>query len=160
MSNPSASSPVPGTLTEHRALAKGRDGLAVEVDVGDSVVRVDLPVARGGSGSAPAPGPLMRASVAACLLMDYKIFAADLGVPIDGIEVELSTQIDMSGQAGAPGVPPGWQSIRWHVRVTSDASAADIERVLAQAERLSPMLDNLHPRCERKRTYEVRRTTP
>jgi len=32
-----------------------------------------------------------------------------------------------------------------------------VERVLAQAEAVSPMLDTIHPRCARTRTFEVRR---
>jgi hypothetical protein len=106
MSNPSATNSAPATLTAHRALAKGREGLAVDIDVGDRVVRADLPVARGGGDSGPAPGHLMRASIAACLLMDYRAFAAKLGVPIDEVEVDLFTEIDLSGQDGAAGVPP------------------------------------------------------
>src|SRR6266567_4020813 len=62
-----------------RALAKERAGLSVEVEVGEHVVRCDLPVSRGGTDSAASPGHLMRAAVAACLLMSYKTCAAELG---------------------------------------------------------------------------------
>ncbi len=144
-------------LTVQRAVAKGGTGYAIDVDVGGFVVKCDMPVARGGTNTAPTPGNVMRASVAACLAVGYKSWGAELGVPIDDVEIELSTEIDMSGQAGDSPAPPGWQRIRWHVRLSSSASDSDVERVLAQAERLSPMLDSLHPRCERLRTFEVRR---
>jgi hypothetical protein len=62
----------------------------------------------------------------------------------------------MTGQAGAEGVAPGWQSISWHVTVSSDGSVGDVERVLAHAARLSPMLDVVHPRCTRRRTFSLR----
>jgi uncharacterized OsmC-like protein len=142
-------------LTVQRAIAKGHDGLVVVVDVGDAVVRADMPLARGGTNTAPSPGHLMRASVAACLAIGYKTWAAKLGVPISAVDIELSTDIDMRGQGGAAGVPPGWQAIRWHVRVSSPATEADVVRVLDHADRLSPMLETIHPRCERVRTFEV-----
>jgi uncharacterized OsmC-like protein len=142
-------------LTAQRAHAKARGGLAVDVDVGEQMIRSDLPAARGGTATGPAPGHLMRASVAACLAIGYRQWGARLGVAIDDVEVDLTTEIDMTGQEGASGVLPGWQSIRWHVRVVSGAADAEVERVLAQAEAVSPMLDTLHPRCTRTRTFEV-----
>jgi uncharacterized OsmC-like protein len=144
-----------GTLTAQRVVARSSEGLAVDVETDSFVVRVDMPVARGGSGSAPPPGSIMRASIAACLVVGYKQWGSKLGVPIDDVEIEMTTEIDMRGQAGQTEVPPGWQRIRWHVRVTSEASSSDVERVLERTERLSPMLDTLHPRCERIRTFEV-----
>src|SRR5258708_34336238 len=55
-----------------RAQARERTGLAVEVEVGEHLVRSDLPVSRGGADSAPAPGHLMRAPAAPCLVRTYK----------------------------------------------------------------------------------------
>jgi len=145
------------TLTTQRVLARGDAKLAVEIDAGDGILHTDMPAARGGGGAGPTPGSMMRASVAACLVVGYKQWGEKLGVPISNVQVELSTEIDMSGQAGAADVLPGWQRLTWHVRLTSTASDADVERLLIHAERLSPMLDSIHPRCERVRTFEVQR---
>lgn len=145
------------TLTTQRVSARVGDRLAVEIDAGDGVLRTDMPLARGGGGAAPTPGSMMRASVAACLAVGYKQWSEKLDIVVSDIEVELTTEIDMRGQGGLAEVPPGWQSIRWHVRLRSTASDADVERLLQQAERLSPMLDSLHPRCERVRTFELLR---
>jgi uncharacterized OsmC-like protein len=145
------------TLTTQRVVARGSGDLAVEVDAGDGLLRTDMPVARGGGASGPTPGSMMRASVAACLAVGYKQWSEKLNIAVCDIEIELTTEIDMRGQGGTAEVPPGWQSIRWHVRVTSAASDADVERLLRHAESLSPMLDSLHPRCKRVRTFEVRR---
>jgi len=144
------------TLTAQRVAARQSDLLAVTVDTGDGVLVADLPIARGGGGSAPTPGSMMRASIAACLVIGYKQWGKQLGVPLDDLELEMSTEIDMRGQTGTDGVAPGWQSIRWHVKITSSSSREAVEDVLSHAERLSPMLDSLHPRCQRVRTFELR----
>lgn len=143
-------------LTAQQVIARGDDALGVEVRIGEFVVRSDMPAARGGKNTAPPPGSVMRAAVAACLAVGYKQWGQKLGVSIADVEVDLTTDIDMRGQEGTADAPPGWQGIRWHVRVTSPADRTEVERVLAHAERLSPMLDTLHPRCTRTRTFEVK----
>src|SRR5262249_37279297 len=143
-------------LTSHRAVARLGEELTVEVEGGDGSVQVGVPV-KGAKSSAPVPGSVMRAAVAACLVVGYKRWSEKLSIPIDDVEVELTTEIDLNGQWTISEVPPGWQRIRWHVRVTSSASDADVERLLTHADRLSPMLDCLNPRCERLRTFEVKR---
>ncbi|HEV8248150.1 MAG TPA: OsmC family protein [Polyangiaceae bacterium] len=148
----------PPAPTVQQVVARAKDGFAVDVNVGGFVVSSDLPPGRGGKGSAPPPGNLMRAAIAACLAIGYKTWGEQLGVAIDDVEIELNTEIDMRGQAGTAEVPPGWQKMRWHVRLRSNATEAEVERVLAQAERLSPMLDCIATRCERVRTFEVRRS--
>jgi len=155
--NPMKDAPATSKLTLMRAVAKGQGGLAVEVDVGEHVVRSDLPVPRGGTNTAPAPGHLMRAAVAACLAIGYKTGGAEKGITIDDVEVDFATEHDMQAQAGIGEGPVGWQRMRWHVRLTSAATDAQISEILARAERLSPMLASIDPRCERIRTFEVRR---
>jgi len=145
-----------GQLTVMRAKAKGKEGLAVEVDVGEHLVRVDMPVPRGGANTAPAPGHLMRAAIASCLAIGYKTHGAEAGVTLDDIEIELSTENDMQAQTAVGMGPVGWQKMRWHVRMTSTANEDRVAEVLDRAERLSPMLASIDPACERVRTFEVR----
>jgi uncharacterized OsmC-like protein len=133
--------------TDQRARARSIKGFAVDVEVGGFTVAADMPVSAGGDGAAPRPEDLMRAGFAASLVIGYVAWGDRLGTPIADVRVDVTTETD----------PAGWQSMRWHVNVTSTASEADVERVLAHAERVSPMLDCLNPRCERLRTFEVRR---
>jgi uncharacterized OsmC-like protein len=146
-----------GQLTVMRAKAKGKDGLAVEVDVGEHLVRVDMPVPRGGANTAPAPGHLMRAAVASCLVIGYKTSGAEVGVPIDEVEIDFATENDMQAQTAIGKGPVGWQKMRWHVRVTTTADEARVAEALDRAEALSPMLASIDPSCERIRTFEIRR---
>jgi len=125
-------------------------GLTCEVDLEDRTVRVDQPAGEGGAGSAAHPGQLMRASLAACVAMGYRIWAARLEVPLDGVEVALTVDFDARGQAGlAEEVAVGWQHLHMDVVVTTSAAEAEVRRVVETADRLSPMLANIDPRVER-----------
>jgi uncharacterized OsmC-like protein len=126
------------------------DGMVCDVDHGDRTFRVDQPASEGGGGAGPHPGQLMRASLGACLAMGYRIWSARLGVAIDAVEVEMTCEYDARGQMGvSEDVAVGWQQVRFDVRVTSAAPEDDVRRVVATADRLSPMLANLAPAVRR-----------
>ena len=119
-------------------------GLACDVEHTDRMIRVDQPPSEGGDGAGPHPGQLMRASLGACLAMGYRIWGARLGVAIEAVEVEMTCEYDVRGQLGvADDVAVGWEHVRFDVRITSAASDADVRRVVATADRRSPMLANL-----------------
>jgi len=120
------------------------DGLACEVEQQDRKLLVDQPASDGGGASGPSPDELMRASVGASLAMGYRLWGARLDVVIDGVEVEVTCESDVRGQLGADAeVFAGWQSLRIHVTVASDAPEAAVRRVVETADRLNPMLANL-----------------
>jgi uncharacterized OsmC-like protein len=126
------------------------DGLLCDVDLEDRTARVDQPESAGGSGSAPYPGQLMRASLGACLAMGYRVWGARKDVPIDAVEVEITCEYDERGQMGLSSeVPVGWQRILFDVVVTSPAPEAAVRAVVETADRLSPMLANLASSIDR-----------
>jgi uncharacterized OsmC-like protein len=134
-------------------------GLACEVDLEDRCLRVDLPRAEGGTGSGPHPGQLMRASVGACLVMGYRLWAARLDVELSDVQLELRCEYDERGQLGvAADAAIGWRSIHWVVTLVSDAADAELLRVVETAHRYSPMLANLAR--EVTRTFELRIERP
>jgi uncharacterized OsmC-like protein len=119
-------------------------GFACEVEHADGTFRVDQPASEGGEGGGPHPGQLMSASLGACLAMGYRIWGARLGVPIDGVEVEVVCCYDVRGQLGvADDVAIGWEEIRFDVRVTSAAPEEAVRRVVETSDRRNPMLANL-----------------
>jgi uncharacterized OsmC-like protein len=124
--------------------------LACEVEQEAWRTRVDEPVQDGGGGTAPHPGQLMRAAVGACVAVGYRVWGARLGVAIDDVEVNVVCELDARGQLGfADGISPGWQRIELDVRIASAAPETDVRRVVATADRLSPMLANLSPAIAR-----------
>jgi uncharacterized OsmC-like protein len=101
----------------------------------------------------------MRAAVAACLLMSYKACAAELGIPIEEVEIDLTTEHHDTSDSGIGYGSVGWRRIRWNVRLTSNANDSQIASMLVRAERRSPMLSTIDSLCERVRTFQVRRSS-
>jgi hypothetical protein len=63
-------------------------------------------------------------------------------VPLDALEVEVQADFDARGELGvANGAPPGYREVRYAVAIESPASRAELDRLLAMAERHSPYLD-------------------
>jgi uncharacterized OsmC-like protein len=143
------------TAQESRAKVGLAYGLVCEVDLEDRRLRVDLPRSDGGTGSGPHPGQLMRASVASCLVIGYRLWAARLDVALHDVQLELRCEFDERGQLGLDdGVAVGWQRMHWDVTLVSDAAEAELRRVVDVAHRHNPMLANLNQAIAR--TFEVR----
>jgi len=133
------------------AQARVRMGETMRCEVEEGAWRtcIDQSLEEGGTGSAPHAGQMMRASIVACLARGYRLWGARLGVAIDGVEVDVMCELDARGQLGIEGVPVGWQRIVVDVCIASRAPEADVRRVVATADRFSPMLANLSPTIER-----------
>jgi len=110
-------------------------GLTCEVEDGPWRLQVGMHEKYGGSNSGPNPGVVGRAAFGSCLAIGYAMWAARLGVAIDGIEVEVQADYDVRGELGvSDDVPPGYGEVRYLVTVESGASEADIGRVLDTAD--------------------------
>jgi uncharacterized OsmC-like protein len=133
------------------------DGFACTVTSGVHELALDLPQSEGGAGGGPSPGQVMRSGLAACLAIGYRLWGFRLGVILDDVQVEVTCELDARGQLGVPGVAPGWNRVAWTVRLASDASEADLRRVLDAADRTSPMLANLDRGIALERTIAIAR---
>ena len=132
-----------------QARARLADTLTCDVEEAAWRTRVDQAADEGGTGSAPHPAQMMRASLVACLAMGYRLWGARLDVEIEDVEVDVTCETDVRGQMGIADVAIGWQRIVVDVCIASRASDADVRRVVETADRLSPMLANLAPTIQR-----------
>ena len=96
-------------LTEHPAEARYTDsaatvvmesGLRFRAEFPGGTVSTDMPASVGGAGSAPSPGWLWRASLAACEATLIKMRAAALGVAVERLEVTVDSESDDRGILG------------------------------------------------------------
>ncbi len=118
------------------------DGLRCESTEGDHVVGTDLGPALGGHDTGPNPSALLRAALGSCLTMGYRLRAARHGVPINGIRVEVETDSELDGMLDPDSPsPPGFIDIRYRVVIDSPAPADVVDRLMDEADRLSPLLD-------------------
>jgi uncharacterized OsmC-like protein len=118
------------------------EGLRCRSEEGVWSIEADLPAGLGGSASAPTPGVLLRAALGSCLAMGYRLRAARRGVPVRSIRVTIESESDVDGMLrSTSAAPPGFTAIRYHVEIDTDAPVGDVEAIVDEADRLSPILD-------------------
>jgi uncharacterized OsmC-like protein len=116
--------------------------LRCEIEEGPWRLAADLPAKIGGEETAPTPGVLGRAALAGCLTIGIAHWAARLGLPIEGLAVEVQADFDARGELGTgDGIPPGYSEVRYAVSIESPAPRHELDRLLDLAERHSPYLD-------------------
>lgn len=123
-----------------RTRARVVDGLTCRVDDGRWSFTADMSEKAGGGAKGPDPGVLGRAALASCLAVGYVRWAAHAGVRLDSLEVEVEADYDARAEYGLTEGPPGYEALRWTVRVESDAPEEELRRILATAEERSPWL--------------------
>jgi uncharacterized OsmC-like protein len=120
---------------------KIRENLTCDVEDGRWKLTADMGEKSGGYGAGPDPGVFGRAALGSCLAMGYVIWAANLDVPISGVEVEVHVDADVRGRYDLADVPMGYKEIRFLVKVESEAPEEDIMRVIDEADAHSPYLE-------------------
>src|ERR1051326_3902240 len=104
-----------GTAT---TVVRVRDGVTCDVEDGPWKLIVDEMHGDGGSGLGPDPGVFARASLGSCLAMGYVMWAAHLGIALDGVEVTVEGDYDAPAMMGlADDRPPGFSEVRYEVRI-------------------------------------------
>lgn len=136
--------PDEGRCRDSKAVAVLQEGLRVRV-VGPRgwSQQTDMAPGVGGTGSAPSPGWLLRSAAASCLASLIAMRAAETGVMLSRLEVEVDSESDDRGLLGVgPDVPAGAFVMRTMVRLASanadDAALGDLVR---WADEHSPVND-------------------
>lgn len=117
-----------------------REGLVCDIEDGKWKLTADFSARLGGGETAPNPGVFGRAALGSCLAIGYMIRAAKYNVPISSLEVEVEADYDTGALLGTSATPPGYREVRYVVTVESDASEAEIRRVIDEADEHSPYL--------------------
>ena len=120
----------------------------------------DMPEGLGGSAAGATPGTLIRAGLTTCLAIGYAMRAAHLGIPVRHIAVELHTEADLRGLFCGQAEVPVYSNIRYAVTIDSDASDADIERLIDEGDARSPYLNLFRTAQTVQREVTLRRTAP
>lgn len=153
--------------TPERAAAKFRvssrsgKGLRCKVNVRGFSVHVDEAEGIGGNDEAPNPVEYALAALAACQATTYRLYADALGIDIRDVHITLEGDVDLRGLfSSAPGVRPGFQSIKGSVVIDSPASDEDLEQLKRVVDAHCPVLDLFVNRTpivmETKRKSEMR----
>lgn len=140
-----AAHPDEGAYRDRPATAVIEAGLRCRVEAPDGTsVVTDMPTSVGGGDTAPTPGWLTRAGQAGCEATVIAMRAAELGVPLERVEVTVDSESDDRGLLGVDdSVPPGPYGVRIAVTITSAADPAALQEIVHWADRHSPTSDAL-----------------
>lgn len=124
------------SIKTHKAQVKTLSGLSVEVQARGFKVIVDEPEDHGGTNNGMNPVELMLCSLGSCEVMSICMFASYYGIKIDEIKLELEGDIDPDGFSGVnPNIRAGFQTIRFHYYIKTDASEARINQLMKITEK-------------------------
>jgi len=96
---------------------------------------LSIPPKPSGFGSSANGGELLALALATCYCNDIYREAAVLGIPVQGVEVEVETQF---GGAGEPA-----RQIRYRAKVTSDAPEEAVRRLIEHTDRVAEVHNTL-----------------
>jgi uncharacterized OsmC-like protein len=126
--------PEEARYTDSAAVATLDKGLKVTVSAPDGrKVTTDMPTGVGGNDTAPSPGWLFRAALAACDTTLIAMRAAMLGMELDKVEVTIDSESNDYGILGIDdSTPAGPLSVRTKVRVRAREADAPAMRELVE----------------------------
>ena len=127
-----------------QATSRQAEGLRSEIQIRQFNLTVDEPEVLGGQDSGPNPVELILGALATCQEITYRLYADALDIPLDGVAVTVTGDLDLRGFFAVDDqVRPGFTAIRTEVTLDSPASAAEIERLKATVNKHCPVLDIL-----------------
>lgn len=90
-----------------------QEGFRTEARIRDFKLTVDEPEGLGGTDRGPNPVELILAALSACQEITYRLYADALGIPLDGVSVQVEGDVDLRGFfAAKDGVRAGYNGIR------------------------------------------------
>lgn len=132
-----------GAVIAASASVEGRSGVR-RIRIRDFQVLSDSPPSFAGYNLGPSSPELQLGVLASCLTHSFLIQAADLGVALDDLTVEVEADISQRGTLlSEPDVPVHPHNIRYVVHVSSAAGDEEIERLREAVDRFCPILNLL-----------------
>ena len=120
--------------TDSEAVATLTDGLRVVVrDSSGRTLETDMPAGIGGTDTAPSPGWVFRAALAACDATLVAMRAAALGIDLESVEVVIDSESNDYGILGIDdSVSAGPLSMRARLTITARDADEDTIRDLGE----------------------------
>jgi uncharacterized OsmC-like protein len=129
-------------LVRYRTEGVGGTGVRAEITVGPHTMLVDEPPSVGGDGAAPNPLETALASLLACQVVTYRLWAAKLAIPLDDVRVEVDGEVDVRRFFGLDETPrAGFGEIRVRVHLDGPAEPERYRELAAAVDEHCPVLD-------------------
>ena len=105
---------------------------------------VDEPFELLGTNTAPNPQEMLMAALNACITVGYVTGAAMRGIMLERLEIETTGKLDLRGFLGIDaGVKPGYDKIRYVVRIKGDGTPAQFQEIHETVIKTSPNYFNI-----------------
>ncbi|HVT79865.1 MAG TPA: OsmC family protein, partial [Phycisphaerae bacterium] len=106
--------------------------------------RSDEPLELGGSNEYPNPQELLMGALNSCMAVGYVALASLMGITVDSVEIETEGDIDLRGFLEMePGVKPGYDELRYTVRIKGSGTEAQFREIHEKVMRTSPNRFNI-----------------
>jgi uncharacterized OsmC-like protein len=123
--------------------AEGRSGLR-RIRIRDFQVISDSGPDFAGYDLGPTSPELQLGVLGSCITHITLIQAADLGIPLESVEVEVAAELDpRGGKPGFESIPVFPQNIRYTLHIVSPATSEQVSDLLARVEQVCPILNLL-----------------
>jgi uncharacterized OsmC-like protein len=105
-------------------------------------VTVDEPPSLGGGNVAANPVEYALIALGSCQAITYRFWAAQLGIALDGVHVDVEGDLDVRGFFGVDdSVRPGFGAVRLRVRLSGPEQAERYEELARAVDAHCPVLD-------------------
>jgi uncharacterized OsmC-like protein len=122
-------------------------GLGNEVVPRRFTIDIDEPCELGGSNRFANPQEYLLAALNACMTVGYVAQCAVRGIRLENLAIETEGEIDLRGFLGLdPAVPPGYDSLRYTVRIKGDATRQQFAEIHDAVMATSPNFHNISQR--------------
>ncbi|HTZ52062.1 MAG TPA: OsmC family protein [Spirochaetia bacterium] len=123
-------------LVTLRATGRLGEGVSCSVQTGRALVEAGLHPATGGTGLHACSGDMLLEALAACAGVTLSAVATSLGLAVRGGTVKAEGDLDFRGTLGvSKDVPVGFQKIRVHFELDTDASEEELATLRRLTER-------------------------
>jgi len=134
------------------------EGVTCKIETGKALVEAGLHPATGGDGLSACSGDMLLEALVACAGVTLRAVATALGIQLRDATVRAEGDLDFRGTLGvSKDVDVGFQQIRLHFDLDTDASEEQLATLLRLTERYCVVYQTLnHP----AKIEVVRRVTP
>jgi len=135
--------PEAASITLHAEGSLSDSDVACSVQTGRALVEAGLHPATGGSGMLACSGDMLLQALVACAGVTLRSVATNRGLEVTGT-IRAEGDLDFRGTLGVErSAPVGFRSIRLQFDLESDASAEDLDALIATTERYCVVFQTL-----------------
>jgi uncharacterized OsmC-like protein len=120
------------------------EGMRCETSARGHTVFADEPRSFGGGDTAQSPVEMLLSSLVTCQAITYRLWAAELGIALEQIEVEVAGDLDLRGYLGMDGdAPAGYRALRIRVGLSGPETRERYAELAEAVDAHCPVLDVL-----------------